>query len=375
MPALRNRRGVIAIFTVLLFLAMLTIIAVVVDFARMQFMRNQLQTASDAAALAGAVQLLRTPRSAYATQAETFGGDNPLLSTSVVVSDSNVVLGNWNPATRTFTGGASITTADAVQVTLHHPSSFIIANVLGWVPKQIAVRSVAWAGPSASQSNCMKPWALWFGLLRSRLDTAEGKPFDPSDTTSLTQEDLATLKGMTAQQRTFTLFLGNTANGSNLDPGNFYAVDLPAYYTAATNTYNTQIPGATQYSNTLQGVDSNGNPVCYQVGIGDTLATETGAMVGPTRQGVESPGVCDQVVGTLCEDANGLPPVIKSAFWTQATNKGSGKFLTYIKTIGSFTLTNWDQKGASITGVFQVDQDEGPSGPGGSTLVKVVLVK
>jgi Flp pilus assembly protein TadG len=55
MPALRNRRGVIAIFTVLLFLAMLTIIAVVVDFARMQFMRNQLQTASDAAALAGAV--------------------------------------------------------------------------------------------------------------------------------------------------------------------------------------------------------------------------------------------------------------------------------------------------------------------------------
>jgi hypothetical protein len=49
--------------------------------------------------------------------------------------------------------------------------------------------------------------------------------------------------------------------------------------------------------------------------------------------------------------------------------------MTYVKTIGSFKLTNWDQKGASIRGVFQVDQDEGPSGPGGSTLVKVVLVK
>jgi hypothetical protein len=375
MPALRDRRGVIAIFTVLLFLAMLTIIAVVVDFARMQFMRNQMQTAADAAALAGAVQLLRTPRSAYASQAETFGGDNPLLNTSVAVNDSNVVLGNWNPGTRTFTGGASITTADAVQVTLHHPSSFIIANVLGWVPKQIAVRSVARAGPSATQSNCMKPWALWFGLLRSKLDTAEGKPFDPSDTTSLTQDDLKALTEMSDSARSFTLFLGNTANGNNLNPGNFYAVDLPAYYTAATNTYNPQIPGAPQYQNTLEGVDDAGNPVCYQVGIGDTLITENGAMVGPTKTGVESPGVCAQVVGTLCEDANGNAPIIKSAFWTAATWKDQGKFMTYVKTIGSFKLTNWDQKGASIRGVFQVDQDEGPSGPGGSTLVKVVLVK
>ena len=48
---MRARRGAIAILTVLLFLALIGIGAIVVDFARMEVMRNQLQTAADAAAL------------------------------------------------------------------------------------------------------------------------------------------------------------------------------------------------------------------------------------------------------------------------------------------------------------------------------------
>ncbi|HEX6533493.1 MAG TPA: pilus assembly protein TadG-related protein [Gemmatimonadaceae bacterium] len=372
MLKLRNRRGAIALFTVLLFLAMMTMAAVVVDMARMQYMRNQLQTAADAAALAGAVQLLRTPKTDARAKAEAFGRANALMNTSVAIADSQVVYGNWNPATRQFTeNGNDPFTADAVQVTVHARSDYIIANAFGWNPKPVAARAVAWAGPSVGKTDCMKPWAIWYGLLMQRINAYEGTSTDP--TRPMTPDDLQALREMSEDQRTFTMFLGNSANGNVLNSGNFYAVDLPPLR-YADGTTGTPLTGGDSYRDALAGVDDSGNPVCYQVGVGDVLQTETGAMVGPTKQGVE-PAICATDAGNICLDENGKTPLIKSAFWTQATNKGSGKFEVTVQIIGSFALKMWDPKQAAITGVFQPIQDTGPVGSEITTLQRIVLVK
>ncbi|HEU4643171.1 MAG TPA: pilus assembly protein TadG-related protein, partial [Gemmatimonadaceae bacterium] len=259
MLRLRNRRGAIAIFTVLLFLALITSAAVVVDIARMQYMRNELQTAADAAALAGAVQLLRTPKTDAVAKAQLFGQSNALMNTSVTVNDTDVVYGNWDRTARTFTpNGNDPFTADAIQVTVRATSSYLIANALGWGTKPVAARSVAWAGPSVSRATCMKPWAMWYGLLMQRINAYEGTSSDP--TRPMTPEDLQALRDMSDAQRTFTLFLGNSQQGQVLNSGNYYAVDLPPVQYADGTTGN-PLTGGSPYRDALAGVDRDGNPI------------------------------------------------------------------------------------------------------------------
>lgn len=374
MLRLRNRRGAIAIFTVLLFLALITSAAVVVDIARMQYMRNELQTAADAAALAGAVQLLRTPKTDAVAKAQLFGQSNALMNTSVTVNDTDVVYGNWDRTARTFTpNGNDPFTADAIQVTVRATSSYLIANALGWGTKPVAARSVAWAGPSVSRATCMKPWALWYGLLMQRINAYEGTSTDP--TRAMTPEDLQALREMSDAQRTFTLFLGNSQQGQVLNSGNYYAVDLPPVR-YADGTAGNPLTGGSPYSDALAGVDKNGNPICYSVGVGDVLQTEPGAMLGPTKQGVV-PAICATLSGTTCLDANGNSPIIKSAFWTQTASKGNGKFDVTVQIVGSFALKNFDNRNASITGVFQPIQDNGQIANENTTttLQRIILVK
>ncbi|MGH7624439.1 MAG: pilus assembly protein TadG-related protein [Gemmatimonadaceae bacterium] len=369
---LRSRRGVIALFTVLLFLAMLSVVAVVLDFGRMQFMRNQMQTAADAAALAGAVQLLRSSQADYVSQAQTFAQANTLLGSSIVLNDSDVVLGTWTSPERVFTRGGSPSTANAVQITLRHTSTSILAGVIGWAPKQIAVRSVAWAGPAVSQTKCMKPWAIPYVNLRGRINSYLGLPDDPvTDTASLSQADLQALREMSDVQRTFTLKVSQWKDIDPGMPGNFGAVDLPPVMTAD-GTPGTPGTGGAVYQENIEGVDGAGNPVCWTVGVGDELQTEPGNMVGPTNKGITD-ALCTQTDPSLsCIGADGNNPIIKSAFFVPG-GKAKGRTTVTVDAIGSFKLTKWD--GNQLTGVFVPAQDKGPVGPGNTTLQRVVLVK
>ena len=374
MLALRARRGAIAILTVLLFLALMVVGAVVLDFARVELMRNQLQTAADAAALAGAVQLTRTTKTEYLAQAKLIGQSNPLFNTSVVVPDSAVEVGHWDPDARTFSSTNSPTTADAVRVTLRHKSSYLIANVLGWAAKPVAAQAVAWGGPSVGKTECMKPWALWYGLLKAKIDTIVNRPTAPND--SLLPSDLDALRQAPESKRTFNVFLGNLNEKSEvLNSGDFYAVDLPPVQ-YADGTTGVRNPGGNAYGDALAGVDKDGNPVCYSVGSGDILQTEPGKMIQQTNKGV-IPNVCATVAGAECLGPDGNNPVIKSAFWTQATNKGNGRFDVVVNIIGSFVLKTYDATPNSlhVTGVFQTIADNGPIGTQTTTLVRVVLVK
>lgn len=378
MLRLRARRGAVAILTVLLFLALIGIGAVVVDFARMELMRNQLQTAADAAALAGAVQLTRSPKTDYLAQAQSVGQANPLFDQKVVVPADAVELGTWDPALRLFQdNGNNPTTANAVRVTLHDTSDYLIANHLGWARKPVGAQAVAWAGPSVGKTDCMKPWALWYGLLMGRINTYLGiANTDQNLTRPMTPEDLDALRAMNEDARTFNIFLGTLDDKSQvLNSGNFYAVDLPPVQ-YADGTAGQPLTGGSAYTDAIAGVDKDGNPVCYSVGVGDVLQTEPGAMIGPTKQGM-TPNVCASMAGDNCLGPDGEPPVIKSAFWTQATNKGGGKFTVQVTVIGSFVLKQFYQQSNElhIVGTFQPIADNGPIGNQTTTLVKVILVQ
>ena len=385
MLRLRARRGAIAILTVLLFLALMGIGAVVVDFARVELMRNQLQTAADAAALAGAVQLIRTPKADYLAQAKSVGQSNPLFNEKVEVPEDAVEVGRWNPETRTFASTNSPTTADAVRVTLRHQSSYLIANVLGWAAKPVGAEAVAWAGPSVSKTMCMKPWALWLGQLMQKINLKQtGSTGDPNR--ALTPEDLLTLREMTPEELRFTVFMGN--KGPDPDwSGNFYAADLPPFYKADGSTPEPPANGAAEYEKNINGES------CQSVSVGDSLYTEPGGMVGKTCAGVvgsescnlnpTQPRVCDSLdASNNCLGPAGTDVVIKSAFWrVPPTANSVGKYPVEVALIGSFKLEKFSTstagggRKAQLTGVFQPEADPGPIGNQTTTLVKVVLVQ
>jgi Flp pilus assembly protein TadG len=384
MLRLRARRGAIAILTVMLFLALMAVGAVVLDFARAEVMRNQLQTAADAAALAGAVQLTRNPKTSYLDQAKAYGHANAVLGSAVVVPDAAVEVGNWDPVGRAFTSTNSATTADAVRVTLHDTASYLVANVLGWTRKPIAARAVAWAGPSVAQTQCMKPWALWMGQLMERINAYRGLPPDP--TRPMTPEDLQALREMSDAQRRFTVFLGHAGQDSTFN-GNYYAVTLPPFYHADGSTSDAGT-GADEYEANISGEK------CNTVNVGDSLLTEPGIMTGKTCAGVmgtnncnQSPtdrGICQTLVNNDCKGPNGEDVRVKTAFWS-APPTANGRFAVAVQLIGSFKLEKFyptDDKStrdrdeaASLTGVFEPLADPGPIGSSTTTLVKIVLVQ
>jgi hypothetical protein len=223
----------------------------------------------------------------------------------------------------------------------------------------------------------MKPWALWYGLLMGRINDYLGKVNSPENLARpMTPEDLDALRRMSEDARTFNIFLGTLNDKSQvLNSGNFYAVDLPPVR-YADGTAGNPLTGGSAYQDAVAGVDKNGNTVCHSVGVGDVLQTEPGAMIGPTKSGMD-PYVCASMSGDDCLGPDGTPPVIKSAFWTQATNKGGGKFTVDVVVIGSFVLKKFYQQSNElhIVGAFQPIADNGPVGSETTTLVKIILVQ
>src|ERR1051325_11264446 len=137
---LHTRRGVIAPLAAIFMVLMISMVAFAIDVGYMTLVRTELQCAADAAASAGAAALLTSPSDAK-TAAQTFGNSNKAAGTTVSVATAqDVVLGNWNIQTLTFTPSADATaelTADSVKVTCRVAASrgnaakFFFAPIFG----------------------------------------------------------------------------------------------------------------------------------------------------------------------------------------------------------------------------------------------------
>src|SRR5262249_51194594 len=79
--------------------------------------KTQFYAAMDAAGLAAAAGLATSPAQAR-TNAKTFAAANKINGTGLVLQDTDIVLGSWNPTTRVFTAftAANEPNATAVQV-------------------------------------------------------------------------------------------------------------------------------------------------------------------------------------------------------------------------------------------------------------------
>jgi Flp pilus assembly protein TadG len=329
---LKNRRGVAMMIVAILTVALLTILAVVVDMSRMHQQKNELQTVADAAALAGIIELI-SDTTYTVDSAVSYGQKNRVLQTGITVNPGEVICGRWNANTQTYLGdqGHCGRNENTVTVTVHDSARYLFPALLG-TSKTITAVGRAYAAYVGDQK-CVKPWAIPYTTLTKLL-----QPANTDSLRDLDSVDIAALKSMTVAQRTFMLKIGSPPNS-----GNFGSLHIPDADPDAPNG------GANLYQYNI--TDCNSTPI----GPGDTIETETGNMKGPTNKGVEdfceengtfnkSTGNCYNNQGTL-----GIPT--KAALWSYGTTKSNGNFAVVVRQIVSFVLENISNA-TEITGYF-----------------------
>jgi len=298
MRRFRNRKGVFVVLFGILFTVLMAAGAIAIDFSRIWAMRNELQTAADAAALSGAVQLNKPPKNLYFdvdTAARGIASKNLAMGAPTTVD--SVVWGQWQDNTTPPHFNPGVVPANAVQAWVSHSTRGLIMQALGITAPTVHANAIAWADAPISTTNCIRPWAIPYEVLMGRVNLLRTddpsisgapytranltRPFDPiNDMNALRNGDPANLR--------FTLKLGQNSNANNgsIDegslvngqPGNFQAVALPKYWDFATQSLANPGPnrGGSAYSDAIAGKN------CYSIAIGDSLMTETGNKVGPT---------------------------------------------------------------------------------------------
>ena len=408
MRRLKNRKGIFIVLFGLLFMVLMAVSAMAVDMSRIWTMRNELQTAADAGALAGAIQLSPPHQRGGGSgtnvrDTATWAARSNLALYDTVRVDS-VNAGIWDDAAATF-ANSNWNNATAVEVVVSHGTNKLIIGALGIAAPRVKARAIGWANAPVDNANCMKPWSMPYTVLmdivnrkRVALGTLTGDPDSFANLTrDFTDEDRQLLADMTDAERTFTLKMGSGQNG--LDeaipgatmPGNFQAVKLPRYKSADGTLWPDGQPqgmdGADSYRDSIEGTQ------CFPLGVGDTLAVKTGNMVGPTLQAVEkqNPGDQNYICASIasngdCMNDQGTAGVdIKTAFH-QCVSGCNGATLVAVRMIGSFTLSkmyktngnaqqgeNWDM--GQIVGIFKPLASTGPVGAGPTTIRKIILVR
>lgn len=409
MSKLRTRRGAVVVLVAIMAVALVALTGLAMDFSRLWSLRNELQTSADAAAHAGAVQLSPPNNAAFAyDSAMAFALRNLAMQDSVTVD--LIELGDWDDVGKTFTPNAPNT--DAVHVVVSRQSTGLVLALLGVPLPRLKAQAIGWAdAPVSNATGCMKPWAIPYTQLISRINNYRGIPNTP-DASGLYRpwdpvNDIEALNHMSPTERTFSLKIGSGKIYDTVGTvsGNYQAVQLGKYWSVADSDYANPPPGngAPAYQDHLSGV------TCHQLTVGDSLLTEQGHMPGPTVCGIlgvnaqqgcggtHGPGVCMDVIGEGdntpqtdptygdCVGPDGQVGVdIKAAFFTCATCNGHS--VVSVDLLGSFTLVkvypdkpkngvNLQFDRAQILGIFKPVQDGGDVGSGSTTLVKPILVK
>lgn len=415
MLRLKARRGAVVVLLGIMAVALVAISAIAIDFSRIWSMRNELQTSADAAAHAGAIQLLPPNNAANTISiAQAYAGQNLAMQRAVTVD--SVVLGDWDDVAKTFTSGAPHT--DAVSVVVAREMNGLIMSMLGVPNPRIKARAIGWAdAPVASSSGCMKPIAIPYLQLMFKLNQYRGIPNTP-DSLGLYRpfdqvNDIAALNNMSAADRTFSLKVGSGQVNDTLGqiPGNFQAVKLAEVWDISTG--DTAVPppdnGADSYKHHMSGL------TCHTLEVGDSLETQTGNIpqgticgMWPGAQGCGNvnnygPGVCSSIRGDAndplstpqsstsygdCVNSSGGTGVdVKAAFYMCRGNCNGNEWVE-VSMLGSFTLTkvfpsdsrpqqqpygNWSQ--SEIVGIFKPLADPGTVGTGNTTLVRPIIVR
>jgi hypothetical protein len=324
-------------------------LAVVVDISKLYLQRNELQTASDAAAHAGALELPLHDSAHVADSAVAYGRRNTVVGHSAAFPKADVTCGVWDPTAATFTTNAKSATcgdsANAVKVVGRDSSQYFFKSVLTAAGVQVTTPAVAWVATTVTSTSCIRPWGIPYWILTKRLD-----PTNADTTRDLTAHDLGQLATLPQVSLEFKLKVGPAPTV----PGNFWGVSIGG-------------TGADQYRTNIETC----NPT--MVGPGTILDTEPGNMKGPTVQGADV--LCQpHYANGACGDGHGGVGIpIKVPLWVSATTV-NGKTSVTVKIVGSFALDTVTSSGV-VSGHFLQVADEGTIGTTTGTLVRIVLVQ
>ncbi|HJR66007.1 MAG TPA: TadG family pilus assembly protein [Gemmatimonadaceae bacterium] len=195
---MRNRRGAIVVMTGIFIVAIMVIAAISVDASRIFAAKNELQTASDAAALAGALQLLEGVET-FEDTARVYAQRNRVEQNGI--DSVEVEYGVWLPTDRSFVAGGE--PKDAVRVTTRHPLPLSLARVFGDSTVMVSASAIAWSAGPVMEPQCIKPLAVPY----SRLLQILGHP--AWSDIALTDDDIRQLREMPVSARKWHFHLGD----------------------------------------------------------------------------------------------------------------------------------------------------------------------
>jgi hypothetical protein len=327
MRSSRRRGGILPLVAVLM-VAVALCAGLVLDMSRAYAQKNEMQTAADAAALSGVIELIRDS-TAVTLAANYYSGLNLVLHQAIPDASTDVICGTWSDISKFSPDERCGIAQDAVHFSAKDTARFTFPLLLGLATREMSVKATAWA-PFVDATNCVKPWGLYYTLFTRALD-----PDNPDTLRALTESDLDRLRTLPPEALTFTLKTDRPNQ-----PGNFGALGIP-------NSDVKSGSGADLYRENIADCTRDA------VGVGSILDTETGNMPGPTKQGAAQ--LCNPLfLGTgsnagCFRSPNGPRGVqVIAPLIIPDTDKEWGKYSVQVKALVAFSLDYVTQDGEVI---------------------------
>lgn len=392
---MRNRRGAIVVMTGIFIVAIMVVAAISVDASRIFAAKNELQTAADAAALAGALQFLEGDPG-YEDTARVYAERNRVEQNGI--DSVEVEFGVWLPTERSFVAGGE--PKDAVRVTTRHPLPLSLARVFGDSTVTITASAIAWSAGPVMEPQCLKPIAVPY----SRLLQILGHP--AWSNISLTDDDIRQLREMPLAARKWHFHFGDLENEDDLTGSTqfgedhlkidqYFPIDIDSTYDRADPGMQTRpaIDTAT-YRSYLAGPPDGRCSV--RVRPGDRVRSQPAPKVRAVRDGLAQ--ICRALGGDLlgtsvltCRSGGArIEMPLRVAYWSGYLpnpelvpwyDNGAGSILM-TRATGSFVVDSLDWNTgneifhARMHGYFDVQPAFGVvDETAASTLLRAVLVR
>jgi hypothetical protein len=354
-----DERGAAMILVALVMVVLLGAAALAIDTGILYTARTQCQNAADSGALAcagymltlnnlnpGAVGKIKSKGVEYANY-------NRVLAQPVLINPGNVTV---DLDLKTCRVCVPRTTASG------NPVPTFFARV--WNRRWVDVSACATAEiANAQTSNCLKPWAL-------------PDAFDDSNGNGVFEAGEYYEQGVTSYGTDYRnsgndvgieLIVKQADPHAAIAPGQFFPIDLPIP--------NSPDTGGDRYRENIYQCNTSG------VSIGDTLYTENGNMIGPTKQGVQQLIAMDPnaywntATGEIANSAYGAagsPRIIRIPFFDPGYPPVSGKVTVVVTNIASLFLESIDGNGVVHARIMLATGQNLGGNPGALRFVRLV---
>ena len=344
---LHKSRGSALLMVTVAIAALMSFAIIAIDGAVLMTTKGQLQSAADAAALAGASGLLEGDEGLATARAIDFAGFNRAVQDTlrdVTITPDDVTFPEEEHIR--VTTHRTTATGDPLRTYFRR-----LVNPLRPNTADVTAVAEAWCFDVCS-TQCMKPWAIpdrWDDTNGNNSYDA-GETYDPNLTGYQAPGDIG---------RAITLKVGNPQG--TITPGQFF----PVCYPPIGYPGESPLTGAEWYRTWIAECEP------YLVGPGDQLRTETGNMVGPTRQGIDAliaqdPGArWDASTNTVKNSAYGLSPrIVLVPFFDPRFPPNSGTSSVTVSQVGAFFIAGQNNQG-DVVGYFMKVTTQGTPCPGG----------